>query len=64
MSWYDFAKKIVTAAGLDTALVEKTDSTSQATRPKYSVLASEYDIRLPVKTIDEAIAESLAALQE
>ncbi|MBR7001887.1 MAG: dTDP-4-dehydrorhamnose reductase [Neisseriaceae bacterium] len=65
LSWYDFAKKIVTAAGLDTALVEKTDSTSQAiTRPKYSVLASEYDIRLPVKTIDEAIAESLAALQE
>ena len=44
---------------------EKTDSTSQAiARPKYSVLASEYDIRLPVKTIDEAIAESLAALQE
>ncbi|MBQ9681938.1 MAG: dTDP-4-dehydrorhamnose reductase [Neisseriaceae bacterium] len=65
LSWYDFARKIVTAAGLDTALVEKTDSTSQAiTRPKYSVLASEYDIRLPVKTIDEAIAESLAALQE
>lgn len=65
LSWYDFAKKIVTAAGLDTALVEKINSTSQAiTRPKYSVLASEYDIRLPVKTIDEAIAESLAALQE
>ena len=64
LSWYDFAKKIVTAAGFDTALVEKTDSTSQAARPKYSVLASEYDIRLPVKTIDEAIAESLAALQE
>lgn len=65
LSWYDFARKIVTAAGFDTALVEKTDSTSQAiTRPKYSVLASEYDIRLPVKTIDEAIAESLAALQE
>lgn len=65
LSWYDFARKIVTAAGFDTALVEKTDSTSQAiARPKYSVLASEYDIRLPVKTIDEAIAESLAALQE
>lgn len=65
LSWYDFAKKIVTAAGFDTALVEKNDSTSQAiARPKYSVLASEYDIRLPVKTIDEAIAESLAALQE
>lgn len=65
LSWYDFARKIVTAAGFDTALVEKTDSTSQAiTRPKYSVLASEYDIRLPVKTIDEAITESLAALQE
>lgn len=65
LSWYDFARKIVTAAGFDTALVEKIDSTSQAiTRPKYSVLASEYDIRLPVKTIDEAITESLAALQE
>ena len=65
LSWYDFARKIVTAAGFDTALVEKIDSTSQAiARPKYSVLASEYDIRLPVKTIDEAIAESLAALQE
>lgn len=65
LSWYDFARKIVTAAGFDTALVEKTNSTSQAiARPKYSVLASEYDIRLPVKTIDEAIAESLAALQE
>lgn len=65
LSWYDFARKIVTAAGFDTALVEKIDSTSQAiTRPKYSVLASEYDICLPVKTIDEAIAESLAALQE
>ena len=47
LSWYDFARKIVTAAGFDTALVEKTDSTSQAiARPKYSVLASEYDIRL------------------
>lgn len=65
LSWYDFARKIVTTAGFDTALVEKTDSTSQAiARPKYSVLASEYDIRLPVKTIDEAITESLAALQE
>ena len=65
LSWYDFAKKILTVAGLDTALVEKTDSTSQTiARPKYSVLATELDIRLPVKTIDEAIAESLAALQE
>ena len=65
LSWYDFAKKILTAARLDTALVEKTDSTSQTiARPKYSVLATELDIRLPVKTIDEAIAESLAALQE
>ena len=65
LSWYDFAKKILTAAGLDTALVEKTDSTSQAiARPKYSVLATELDIRLPARPLDEAIAQSLATLQE
>ena len=65
LSWYDFARKIVTAAGFDTALVEKTDSTSQAiTRPKYSVLATELDIRLPARPLDEAIAQSLATLQE
>ncbi|MBO7380737.1 MAG: dTDP-4-dehydrorhamnose reductase, partial [Neisseriaceae bacterium] len=60
LSWYDFAKKILTVAGLDTALVEKTDSTSQAiARPKYSVLATELDIRLPARPLDEAIAQSL-----
>lgn len=65
LSWYDFAKKILTVAGLDTALVEKTDSTSQAiARPKYSVLATELDIRLPARPLDEAIAQSLATLQE
>ena len=65
LSWYDFARKIVAAAGLDTALVEKIDSTQQPiVRPKYSVLASEYDIRLPVKTIDDAICESLTAWRE
>lgn len=65
LSWYDFARKIVTAAGFDTALVEKTDSTSQAiARPKYSVLATELDIRLPARSLDEAIVQSLATLQE
>lgn len=65
LSWYDFARKIVSAAGLDTALVEKIDSTAQTiARPKYSVLASELDLRLPVTPLDEAITQSLAALQE
>ena len=65
LSWYDFAKKILTAAGLDTALVEKTDSTSQTiARPKYSVLATELEIRLPARPLDEAIDQSLATLQE
>lgn len=62
LSWYDFARKIVATAGLDTALVEKIDSTQQPiVRPKYSVLASELDIRLPSSSIEDAIKASLSA---
>ncbi len=55
-SWFDFARTVVVAAGLESSTVQPTSSTAHlrpAPRPAYSVLGHEALVRLGLDPIDE-----------